>query len=800
MTCCDRAFLIIDALDACSAETRADLSRVLQSLSLNVAVLGTCRNAGSFDKLLPTEAILDITAQDVDVKRYVQSRIAQCWRLQNFVTGVPDVELQLCKAVVEKGRGMSVTLLLWHQSCLCHIRFLPSGSMLTTNRFLIARLHMDSITQSERRRDIIHNLRELPDTVDLAFDKALRHIRANHHDLVLRVLGWILHAKEPMTAPRMQHALAIEKYHERFSDFDAYPIDFLLEICNGLVQQEPRSQRINFVHFSLRDFLGMRATVLFPDFDAYVARTCFRCIMSYDLHQAHNGVSQLRGKERRAAALSFIPFDDEMSIQRSISLGLVGYAIRHGISHAAKTHNQETDQLLRRIFDGSPCFAEFSELHIYLSGGQRGTGLNVAPALTSYNELCLSICLGLPYLTRWLLQKGINPNISSFSSTGWISPLALAAWYDNTATVMDLIQQGAELDSSSTLPITSSQSGRTIRLLAVTPLEIAALRGATASLRILIASSATCDSKEQDKRHLEFNHAIRHFDSGTLSKESCSIGHHADMVPPLHRSSCPIPENPLMPLTALDDSDVVDRRSLPSRVESCRRTETVFRDPVVFFLLLHTGPYVCTPLQILLEEGLIDPNVINSNFDTPLHALVGNYVRLGRPDSIVEALLQAGADPNPRNCRGHTPLHLAASLGARNLARILITYGATKDTRNESRRTPVDVAKETSEAFSTYLSALPGPPQPSQGEGQDAAEQITFLDDANSGRSPISATFDVVSLYEDSESQEPESIFSRRGTPGSSFTLYDDKVDFLPIREVMERHNRYRASRKTWCR
>ena len=50
-------------------------------------------------------------------------------------------------------------------------------------------------------------------------------------------------------------------------------------------------------------------------------------------------------------------------------------------------------------------------------------------------------------------------------------------------------------------------------------------------------------------------------------------------------------------------------------------------------------------------------------------------IRLGW-QRLVEALLAAGADPNPRDARGHTAIHRAATLGRESALRVLIRAGA----------------------------------------------------------------------------------------------------------------------------
>lgn len=60
---------------------------------------------------------------------------------------------------------------------------------------------------------------------------------------------------------------------------------------------------------------------------------------------------------------------------------------------------------------------------------------------------------------------------------------------------------------------------------------------------------------------------------------------------------------------------------------------------------------------------------------------------------IVETLLNAGADPNPRSLVGSTPLMLAASNGHADVAKTLIAAGADVHAKNQAGATALGIAK-----------------------------------------------------------------------------------------------------------
>jgi len=92
-------------------------------------------------------------------------------------------------------------------------------------------------------------------------------------------------------------------------------------------------------------------------------------------------------------------------------------------------------------------------------------------------------------------------------------------------------------------------------------------------------------------------------------------------------------------------------------------------------------------VQALIDGGA-NPNQISRGLH-PLHEAAGGD--WGSPTSA-RVLLRNGAEVDPRNEEGQTPLMIAAELGEPEVVRVLLEFGADRTLRDNYRKTAVDYA------------------------------------------------------------------------------------------------------------
>ncbi|HUP91243.1 MAG TPA: ankyrin repeat domain-containing protein [Solimonas sp.] len=98
-------------------------------------------------------------------------------------------------------------------------------------------------------------------------------------------------------------------------------------------------------------------------------------------------------------------------------------------------------------------------------------------------------------------------------------------------------------------------------------------------------------------------------------------------------------------------------------------------------------------VRLLLERGA-DVNLASRNRMAayPVNSAM-THAPPERAVAILHLLLRAGADVNARQCRGHTPLHQAASRGASEVVELLLAAGADAGARADNGATPADLAR-----------------------------------------------------------------------------------------------------------
>ncbi|KAI1754879.1 putative ankyrin repeat protein [Xylaria castorea] len=246
-----RTFLVIDALDECQAANGCRAEFLLELFNLQrqyrADIFATSRFIPEITDKFEGSISLEIRATPEDVKKYLDGHILQ---LPPFV--VSDMRLQ---DEIKTTIGKSVD-----------------------GMFLLAQLHLESLTGKVSIKAVRTALRELPagpKAYDHAYEDAMERIEnqhEDHKDLAKKVLSWIICARRQLLKSELQHALAVE-IGEFQLDEDNIP-QIMVAVCAGLVTVDEESGVIRLIHNTTQEYFKRTQTKWFPNAETEITTIC----------------------------------------------------------------------------------------------------------------------------------------------------------------------------------------------------------------------------------------------------------------------------------------------------------------------------------------------------------------------------------------------------------------------------------------------------------------------------------------------------------------------------------------------
>jgi len=137
---------------------------------------------------------------------------------------------------------------------------LPCALTHRPNRFLLARLHVDSLLDKRNRQKVLSTLGKLSKgsaALSDAYGEALERIDgqlADDRSLARRSLCWISYAQRLLTTKELCHALAIEPGDKALNADNLYEAEDIISVCAGLVAVDEESGSIRLVHYTTQEY------------------------------------------------------------------------------------------------------------------------------------------------------------------------------------------------------------------------------------------------------------------------------------------------------------------------------------------------------------------------------------------------------------------------------------------------------------------------------------------------------------------------------------------------------------------
>ena len=343
------------------------------------------------------------------------------------------------------------------------------------NRFLLAQLHLDSLTDRTSIKDVKQVLARLPtgsDAYDKAYEEAMERINSQSEglrNLAAKVLPWILFSKRSLSMTELQHALAVEIDTSELDHDNIPDVDQIVSVCAGLVTLDEENQVVRLVHYTVQEYFSRTKTRWFSKAEGnmlcacitYLSYTQFKsgpCIDTRGYY--HTEDSRItEGRDRDGYEVGWAPDweellkkkeqeekneeseDYEERVKRN---PLYRYAAEFW-GHHARLAPSAAEQVIAFLTDSSKeanlrasvqCLVLEnqnlweSSWHTYSDAGGQDWHTSA---------LHLAAYFGLEEVSKKLLDEGMSPNLKDYASK---RPLTWAAISGQVLIVKLLVEQG----------------------------------------------------------------------------------------------------------------------------------------------------------------------------------------------------------------------------------------------------------------------------------------------------------------------------------------------------------------------
>jgi len=296
-------------------------------------------------------------------------------------------------------------------------------------RFLLAQLHLRSLTGKRSPKAMKTALRELPagsEVYDHAYKEAMERIEGQNADserLAKDVLSWITCAKNPFTTLELRHALAVEISASELDENNLPEIEDMVSVCAGLVTVDKESDIIRLIHYTTQEYFQRTWTSWFPNAERDIGMTCVTYLSFNSFKTGYCPKDKFQERLRENA--------------------LYGYAARNWAYHA-RASLLESEQLILNFLESEPKVSSSFQAVVPLAGPYHyNSGLEKRSGVI--RGVHLAAYFGLTETIRILLKNGHDKD--SRDNYYGQTPLSWAASEGHEGVVKLLLEEEVDADS-----------------------------------------------------------------------------------------------------------------------------------------------------------------------------------------------------------------------------------------------------------------------------------------------------------------------------------------------------------------
>ena len=329
------------------------------------------------------------------------------------------------------------------------------------DRFLVAKLLLESLIRARTPRQLRDILSSLPRTLIEFYDVTLRRISdqdSSSRDLAFMIFTWLSHARRPLTAIELQHALAVEADSTNLDNENIVDTGSLLSVCAGLVDITAESNIITFVHVTVGEYFQNARTSHVAKSQTEIALTCLT-YLGFD-NFAKGRCANNEALQRRLNENAFLD-----------------YTARYWGFHVQEASSEAVDRAALKLLSDDARISSCSQIMLLPTDYSPRSNETIPENLSGLHMVAY---LGLERLAQILLTTGSDIGVRD--STGR-DPLSWAVESNHIGIVSLFLRSGADITSQ-------DSQGRT-------PLALAAMKGYRDVAQLLLSRGA--DESQRDR-------------------------------------------------------------------------------------------------------------------------------------------------------------------------------------------------------------------------------------------------------------------------------------------------------------